>query len=474
MRYLSFSIENHPVLGNLSLDFKDPHGNPFDTIIIAGENGVGKTVVLNELYHIKLARDPNKHYKIKADILLSQDEINAIKTEAMNIHDRKFEGGILNGILHVEMDYDNHDEFYLGNISFRNNKGDTITGSGTSIGQIFKSLFSSVEINFNPQPTRGVTASSIDLPNIKSEKSSDNLATTIKQLLVDIDSADASDLQGWVLANTGKSVPEDLIRPRIKRFSNAFSSIFPSKQLKSVVNANGNKDVLFEENGRTMSIDVLSSGEKQIVFRGGFFLRNKNSVKGHLALIDEPEISMHPIWEMKILDFFKSLFIDPITKQQESQLIIATHSEYVLKSALADESRNLVIVLKKDANGQVSSTKVTAPIKLQTITSAEINYLAFGIYSTDYHIQLYSALQYREGKDTIKDCDDFIKMTPQYLADVAHYRKPSSYTNPKTRHIYNYETLSTYIRNAIDHPDSGNTYTDEELRLSTELLRELL
>ena len=37
----------------------------------------------------------------------------------------------------------------------------------------------------------------------------------------------------------------------------------------------------------------------------------------------------------------------------------------------------------------------------------------------------------------------------------------------------NYQTLPTYIRNAIDHPDSGNTFTDEELNISIELLVEL-
>ncbi len=36
-----------------------------------------------------------------------------------------------------------------------------------------------------------------------------------------------------------------------------------------------------------------------------------------------------------------------------------------------------------------------------------------------------------------------------------------------------YDSLSTYIRNAIHHPDSGNTFTNEELRTSIELLIEL-
>ena len=42
----------HPVLGNLELNFCDASGNPVDTVIFAGENGVGKSTVLQSLYNI--------------------------------------------------------------------------------------------------------------------------------------------------------------------------------------------------------------------------------------------------------------------------------------------------------------------------------------------------------------------------------------------------------------------------------------
>ena len=43
--------------------------------------------------------------------------------------------------------------------------------------------------------------------------------------------------------------------------------------------------------------------------------------------------------------------------------------------------------------------------------------------------------------------------------------------NPKDGTTY--QTLPTYIRNAIDHPNSDNTFTEEELKTSIELLIEL-
>ena len=39
---------NHAILGNLELDFTKPDGTIYDTIVLAGENGTGKTTVLDE------------------------------------------------------------------------------------------------------------------------------------------------------------------------------------------------------------------------------------------------------------------------------------------------------------------------------------------------------------------------------------------------------------------------------------------
>lgn len=41
---------NHPILGNLELNFINPTANkPYSTIVLAGENGTGKTTILETL-----------------------------------------------------------------------------------------------------------------------------------------------------------------------------------------------------------------------------------------------------------------------------------------------------------------------------------------------------------------------------------------------------------------------------------------
>ena len=45
------TFNNHPILNNLCLDFCDSDGNAVDTVIIAGENGCGKSTILECLYN---------------------------------------------------------------------------------------------------------------------------------------------------------------------------------------------------------------------------------------------------------------------------------------------------------------------------------------------------------------------------------------------------------------------------------------
>jgi len=124
-----------------------------------------------------------------------------------------------------------------------------------------------------------------------------------------------------------------------------------------------------------------------------------------------------------------------------------------------------------DDNGSIHSKSITAPTVLPTITSAETNYLAFGILSTDYHIELYGYLQNKTGKLTVKSCDDYIIAQSKFFNPTLH-TKEFSFMNPRGK-TTNYRTLPTYIRNLIDHPNSDRNYTQEELKCSIELLIEL-
>ena len=50
MRILAVKIEDHPGLGNLEVDFKSANGHAARLVVVAGENGCGKTAVLDAIF----------------------------------------------------------------------------------------------------------------------------------------------------------------------------------------------------------------------------------------------------------------------------------------------------------------------------------------------------------------------------------------------------------------------------------------
>ena len=73
MKIRKIEIKDNPIIGNLSLDFTDGNGNTIDTIILAGENGVGKSYILNSIYCISNSnidnnkRDEKRYYEIEIE-----------------------------------------------------------------------------------------------------------------------------------------------------------------------------------------------------------------------------------------------------------------------------------------------------------------------------------------------------------------------------------------------------------------------
>ena len=350
MKFRKISFENHPILGNMSLDFTDENGNTIDSIIIAGENGCGKSVLLDELFNYNPANIySNKVGVIYTEVELSQTELKLIQ-EGANFKNNNLPS-IFGNTIKIRQDFSITQSWKQCEVNYHSSSNNEKTTYGYIFiienFSLFKPVFSDVEINFTPRNISSVTSSNIDEIVSGSIKSSNNIATEITQLLIDIDNLDNADLAKWV-KNNPKMVPsEDVISVRMKRFTNAFHSIFPNKRYVGIDNNNGRKVVEFEEFGIRMPIEKLSSGEKQIVFRGGFLLRNQKTTEGAVVLVDEPEISLHPKWQLEIMFFLKHLFMK--NGKQTSQMIIATHSPFIIHNAT--RANDKVIVMKKNADG---------------------------------------------------------------------------------------------------------------------------
>jgi len=165
--------------------------------------------------------------------------------------------------------------------------------------------------------------------------------------LIDIRSADAEDLQNWAEANPDKPVPSEQFGKRLRRFTDAFDYIFPTKRFRKIERIGNAFELLFEDSGRISNINQLSTGEKQIVFRGGFVLKELAHVQSGLLLVDEPELSLSPEWQARILGFYQRLI--PQSSKSATQLIVATHSPFIIHGA----PNAKVIILEKDSTGKI-------------------------------------------------------------------------------------------------------------------------
>lgn len=350
MRFRKIKFQGHPILGDVSFDFTDAQGRTVDTIIIAGENGCGKSLLLSFMntYNPSMAAK-QLGYTMHVEVEFSDDDIQLLKGDKdfFNILGQRFSGNIVTFVHDTKFRDDSPRAYFINKNGIEDSEYSFLFGQ---VPSIHKSVFSDVEINFSPNDVRQTTSSNLDIEIFSSIRSSHSIATEIKQLLVDIDELDNGELGKWVDAHPGQAPCNEILHRRIRRFTNAFDKMFPHKRFVGIDNKDGKKVVQFEEFGKQMEISQLSSGEKQIVFRGGFLLRNQGTINGAIILVDEPELSLHPQWQLKILNFLKSLFTDD-NGIQTSQLIVATHSPFIIHNNT--RANDKVIVMQKDDKGNI-------------------------------------------------------------------------------------------------------------------------
>lgn len=461
MKIRKIKWKNHPVLKNLELDFINrATGQPYNNILLAGENGTGKTSILTTLSKF-LNGYPIEHFEYIEYVSDSQI-LRAVPPSSQSYISSGYYDMIKsdNSVVNMWTGKNN------GGGSYTN---ETIDNDPLNI-RFSGCVLSKARSDFQ---TKSITTTTINqLDEVNKDLDDEEDFTSLKQLIVDIDSQDNSEYAR--INREAGDMPlkwtDFYSQSKIYRFKNAFNSFFDKIKYDRVVENGTEKTIQFVKENSNISVDSLSTGEKQIVFRGAFLLKNNQRLNDSVIMVDEPELSMHPKWQEKVLQYYKNLFTEN-DGTQKAQLLFATHSEHVVKEALSNKNENLVIVLT-DNSGIIQNKRIDAPSVLPSITSAETNYLAFDIVSNDYHIELYGWLQEKESLYSVKRCDTYIKGHHKY--DPIKHEKPSTFTHPINSSVTAYNTLSTYIRNCIDHPSTATSFMESELKVSIELLIELV
>jgi predicted ATP-binding protein involved in virulence len=119
----------------------------------------------------------------------------------------------------------------------------------------------------------------------------------------------------------------ETVNKRIRAFFDLVNELFEETNKIIDIDRNSN-DIIFHRNDLIISLEQLSSGEKQILLiLFTVFLMEENP---YILLMDEPEISLHIGWQQRLIDVIRQL-------NPNCQLIIATHSPSIFGKGWGDK-----------------------------------------------------------------------------------------------------------------------------------------
>jgi predicted ATP-binding protein involved in virulence len=443
MKIRKIEFKGHPILGYFTFDFLIK-GSVCNFALIVSENGCGKTALLEEIHKIlsKGFRLWNDGINRKITLEFTEQEKNELEVP-VNV---------------IIFDYDETRSSQQSWSRFRmfDLEENDITSellpkiqNDSSLNKILKCAYSTVEINFNKKDIEFVKASTIDDEDSAKNKSSNELATEIAQLLVDIKNQDNSEKA--IYFDGGKSNSDIRYEGKFDRFKKAYAKMFDGKEMLDVRVENNKYHVIFRDYKKEVDFDIsgLSSGEKQVVYRVGYLLKNLRGLNNGVALIDEPELSLHPKWQERYLQFLREVFSN--NESVNMQFVIATHSPLLLKGSLDQDVS--VHILRRDEQGVIFVTNIQEKgfgLLKWSPSWGEICYFAYDLSTIEFHDDLYSTIEdslKNNPHDRIKQ-KDFESYVKQKKPNTTIVKWLNPNMGPKE------ETIMTYVRNRTHHPDN--------------------
>lgn len=122
----------------------------------------------------------------------------------------------------------------------------------------------------------------------------------------------------------------------------------------------------------SFNLSSASSGEKHMLF--SMLNLISSAQEDSLILIDEPEVSLHPNWQMKYIDTLKNIF-----SSFNIHFIIATHSHFLV-SDLEGKTSSVIRLLKDRETDKISGELIEKDT--YGWTPDEILYKVFGVVSS--------------------------------------------------------------------------------------------
>jgi len=252
---------------------------------------------------------------------------------------------------------------------------------------------------------------------------------------------------------TGKKVASDL-----KDFFNNADYEDLKIEFLNLLHPYSNAFFATRKEGSLQQIKVRDLGSGIEIILTLLLLRSiANESKGSIIyLIDEPELHLHPKAQEKLLELL-------IKESKNKQIFVSTHSPYIFKNCL---SHNVgLLVFNRDANNKITISDARDKgwgLFPWSPSWSEINFYAYDLATVEFHNELYGHLQEKEGKYYVKDMEIFF--VGKSVVKSKKWIKASNRTPHPSYDI----TLCNYVRNKIHHPENTYNvdYTNDELKQS--------
>lgn len=302
MKIKNVKIGKNKVLKNIDISFEKDN-QILDTIVIAGSNGSGKTTLLESIWNCFEEESLNRsNLNVGINLFFENNEeilgISLIdKLSAINFYKE-------NNITEYEKIID-------------------------TLKILPKLIYVPAEIDFNEVKT--------EMTNYKSEYKFFNIVDS--DVIEDIPSYISSRI--YYIANTEEELTLKEVKEKVNaEINGVFDILDLDVKLTGLSKDEKNMPIFVNSSGDEFDINELSSGEKQLFLRtlSIKMLEPENSI----ILIDEPELSLHPKWQQRIIDVYKKI-------GKNNQIIVATHSPHVLGSV----SNENIFLLSKNKKGEI-------------------------------------------------------------------------------------------------------------------------